>query len=85
MLPVQTREGLTTDSPLLRNQSACCYGVMPRINEWAVVRTSGKGVKVTMDTPVTVLGTFHVEEMRENGTLTSIYQLDCDRVINSKE
>jgi hypothetical protein len=85
MLPVQAKDGLTTDFLLLRNQSACCYGVMPKMNEWTVVRTSGKGVKVTMDTPVTVLGTFHVGETRENGTLTSVYQLDCDRLINSKD
>ena len=85
MLPVHTADQLTTDFLVLRNQSACCYGIMPKINEWVVVRTTGKGVKVTMDVPITVLGTFHVGEVRENGTLTAIYELDCDGVINPKE
>jgi hypothetical protein len=84
MLPVQTENNLTTDFLLLRNQSACCYGVMPKINEWVIVRTTGKGVKAIMDTPITVLGTFHVEAVSENGTLSGIYKLDCDKIINPK-
>jgi hypothetical protein len=82
MLPVRTQGELTTDFLLLRNQSACCYGVMPKINEWVAVRTAGKGVKVFLDTPVTVLGTFHVGASGTSGSLTSIYQLNCDRLIN---
>jgi hypothetical protein len=85
MLPVQTENNLTTDFLLLRNQSACCYGVMPKINEWVIVRTTGKGVNAVMDTPITVLGTFHVSAVSENGTLSGIYKLDCDKIINSKE
>jgi hypothetical protein len=85
MLPVQTENNLTTDFLLLRNQSACCYGVMPKINEWVIVRTTGKGVKAIMDTPITVLGTFHVGAVGENGSLSGIYKLDCDRIINPKE
>jgi hypothetical protein len=85
MLPVHTENGLTTDFLLLRNQSACCYGVMPKINEWVVVRTMGKGVKTIMDTPITVLGTFHVGAINENGKLSGIYKLECDRLVSPKE
>ena len=84
MLPLHSSGDLATDFLLLRNQSACCYGVMPKVNEWVIVRTTGKGVKVTMDIPVTVLGTLHVGEMRENGELSGIYELDCDKVLNPK-
>ena len=84
ILPVHTENGLTTDFLLLRNQSACCYGVMPKINEWVVVRSAGKGVKAVMDVPMTVAGTFHIAEHRENGVLTAIYQLDCDQLIPPK-
>jgi hypothetical protein len=84
MLPLQSSGEFTTDFLLLRNQSACCYGIMPKINEWVVVRTTGKGVKVTKDIPVTVLGTLHVGEIRENGELSGIYKLDCDRMLNPK-
>lgn len=84
MLPLHSSGDLATDFLLLRNQSACCYGVMPKITEWVLVRTTGKGVKVTMDIPVTVLGTLHVGEIRENGQLSGIYKLDCDKVMDPK-
>ena len=84
MLPVRVDGGLTGDFLLLRNQSACCYGVMPRVNEWVIVRMAGKGVKPIMDVPVTALGTFHVGEMRENGHLVGIYVLDCDQLLPPK-
>jgi len=83
MLPTRTQDGLASEFLLLRNQSACCYGTMPRINEWVIVEASGKGVKPVMDVPVTALGTFHVGEQRDNGHLLGIYRLDCDRLINS--
>lgn len=85
MLPLKVANGLATDFLLLKNQSACCYGVMPRINEWVVVRTAGKGVKPIKDVPVTVQGTLHVGEIREEGHLTGIYRLDCDRLLQGDE
>ena len=81
MLPTRTQDGLASEFLLLRNQSACCYGTMPRINEWVIVEASGKGVKSVMDVPVTALGKFHVGEQRDNGHLLGIYRLDCDRLI----
>jgi hypothetical protein len=83
MLPMHVTHGLATDFLILKSQSACCYGVMPRINEWVIVRTTGKGVKPVMDVPVTVQGTFHVGELREDGHLTGIYELDCDRLLQT--
>ena len=82
MLPMTFQRGLTTDFLILRNQSMCCYGIPPKITEWVNVRTSGKGIKPIMDEPITVCGTFHVGEVRENGALVGIYSLNCDRVIN---
>lgn len=84
MLPVRVTDGLTSDFLLLRNQSACCYGKMPRVNEWVIVRMAGKGVKPVMDVPITALGTFHVGEIREDGHLVGIYQLDCDQLLPAK-
>jgi hypothetical protein len=85
MLPLRVTHGLAADFLLLKSQSACCYGVMPRINEWVIVRATGKGVKPVMDVPVTVQGTFHVGEIREEGHLTGIYRLDCDRLLQGDE
>jgi hypothetical protein len=84
LLPINVRHGLTTEFLLLRNQSACCYGLTPKINEWIIVQTTGDGVKPTMDVPITAEGTLHVGEQREEGHLLGIYKLDCDRVLNLK-
>ena len=65
MMPVRVSDGMRSDFLLLRNQSACCYGILPRVNEWVIVRMAGKGVKPVMAIPITALGTFQVGEMRE--------------------
>jgi hypothetical protein len=80
MLPMKMKDGLAVDFLLLRNQMACCFGGTPGITEWIQVRTTGKGVKPVMDIPIFVFGTVHVEEIRENGFLSGLYQMDCEKV-----
>jgi hypothetical protein len=79
MLPLKVEGGLVTELLIMRDQSMCCYGVVPKINEWISVKMS-KGVKAIMDQAVTVYGTLHVGEMRENGYLVGIYQLDGQKI-----
>jgi hypothetical protein len=80
MLPMKLDHGLVTEFLLLRNQMGCCYGLSPSMNELIDVRTAGKGVPALMDDLITVYGTLHVAEVRENGYLTGIYKMDCERV-----
>jgi hypothetical protein len=80
MLPMKFNGSLATDFLLMRNQSLCCYRMPPRITEWVNVRMAGKGVKPMVDEPVTVFGTFHVGEVRENGDLVGIYRLDGQKL-----
>jgi hypothetical protein len=80
MLPLKQENGLATDFILLRNRMMCCYGMMPKINEWIHVRMSGKGALCIMDTPVTISGTLHVQEYRENRTMLGIYRIDGDKL-----
>ena len=80
MLPMKMKDGLAVDFLLLRNQMACCFGGTPGITEWIRVRTTGKGVKPVMDIPIFVFGTFHVGEIRENGFLSGIYEMDCEKI-----
>jgi len=81
LLPVKMDDGLAVEFLLMRNQSMCCYGVPPKINEWITVQMTGKGVKAVMDRPIAVVGTLHVGPAQENGLLTGIYGLEGDRVI----
>jgi len=81
LLPVKMDDGLAVEFLLMRNQSMCCYGVPPKINEWITVRMTGKGVKPVMDQPIAVAGTLHVGPIQENGLLTGIYDMDATKVI----
>ena len=81
MMPMNYQSGFTTNCVLLRNQSLCCFGIPPRINEWVVVRMTGKSIEVILDRPVTIFGKLHVGEYRENGRLLrSIYLMDGEKM-----
>ncbi|MFM1770816.1 MAG: hypothetical protein RJA22_3345 [Verrucomicrobiota bacterium] len=80
MLPLKVEGGLVTELLVMKDQSMCCYGTTPKLNEWVSVKMKKRGVRPLMDQPVTLFGTLHVGEMRENGYLTGIYRLDGDRM-----
>jgi hypothetical protein len=82
MLPVQIKNGHATEFLLLKDRSACCYGLTPKLTEWIIAHDNGGKTKLVTDEPVTAEGTFHVGAQRENGELAGIYELDCDRVID---
>ncbi|MBI5773164.1 MAG: DUF3299 domain-containing protein [Verrucomicrobia bacterium] len=81
LLPLRMQEGLAVEFLLMRDQSLCCYGAVPKVNEWISVRATGRGAKVRMDQPVTVGGVLRVGDFRENGWLTGIYQLEAEKVL----
>lgn len=80
MLPLKVEKGLVTELLIMRDQSMCCYGTVPRINEWVSVKMVGQGVKPIMDQAVTLFGKLKVGEMYENGYLVGIYALDGERM-----
>lgn len=81
MLPLKVEGGLVTELLIMKDQSMCCYGSTPKIHEWVSVKMSGPGVKPIMDQIVTLQGTFHVGEQRENGYLVSIYRMDGEKMV----
>ncbi|MEW6303692.1 MAG: DUF3299 domain-containing protein [Verrucomicrobiota bacterium] len=80
MLPLKVEGGLITELLIMRDQSMCCYGAVPKINEWVSVRMTSKGVKPIMDQAVTIYGKLKVGEIRENGYLVGIYEMDGERM-----
>ena len=80
MLPLKVEGGLVTELLIMRDQSMCCYGVQPKINEWVSVKMGKTGVKPVMDQPITMFGKLRVGEMRENGYLVGIYSLDGEKM-----
>jgi hypothetical protein len=63
MLPLKVEGGLITELLVMRDQSMCCFGTVPKINEWVSVKMVGKGVKPIMDQAVTIYGLLKVGEM----------------------
>ena len=84
MLPVKMAGGLVKEFLLVKDPMLCCYGIMPKINEWVVVKMVGKGVKPLMDIPITFDGKLRVGEMYENGYLTGLYLLEGDKMAETK-
>lgn len=80
MLPLKVEGGLITELLIMRDQSMCCYGSVPKINEWVSVKMTGKGVKPIMDQAVTLYGKLKVGEVRENGYLVGIYEMDGEKM-----
>ena len=79
MLPTKMANGRATEFLLMANQMACCFGAVPNMNDWVVVRMP-QGVAVVQDVPISFYGTFRVGAMVENGYLTGIYALDAERM-----
>jgi len=80
MLPLKVEQGLVTELLIMRDQSMCCYGTVPKINEWVSVKMTGKGVKPVMDQAVTMMGTLKVGAIRENGYLVGIYEMAGEKM-----
>jgi hypothetical protein len=84
MLPTKMDKGLVLEFLLVKDAMMCCYGVMPKVNEWVVVKMTGAGVKPLMDIPITFEGTLRVGEMYENSYLTGVYLLEGERMAAAK-
>jgi hypothetical protein len=84
MLPVKMDKGLVTEFLLVKDPMMCCYGVMPKVNEWVVVRMVGPGVPPLMDVPITFEGTLAVGQLYEGGYLTGLYLLKGDKRVETK-
>ena len=81
MLPVKMDGGLVTEFLLVKDPMLCCYGVMPNMNEWVVVRMVKGGVKPLMDVPLSFEGELKVGAMYENGYMTGVYLLNGEKML----
>lgn len=84
MLPVKTDKGLVTEFLLMKDPMMCCYGVVPQINEWIVVRMTNNGVQALQDVPISFYGKLHVKELYDNGYLSGIYLLEAEKMAPTK-
>jgi len=83
MLPLKIDGGLVREFLLMRDQSMCCFGIVPNINDWVSVSMSPPGVKAIMDQPVIIFGTFDVGEVYDHGMLSSIYRMEGEELLDA--
>lgn len=80
VLPLALVDGRATQFLLLRTQSACCFGLVPRVNELVVVHVPAPGIKPRPDTPMVAAGVLHLKWIGEGGQLTALYEMQADKV-----
>jgi hypothetical protein len=83
MIPIDTNEtgDKATSFILARSQATCCYGIIPKLNEWMFVKMgNGKDTDAVMDVPVTVFGTLSVGEQNKKDMGWSLYRMAADKV-----
>lgn len=81
MLPLKVENGKVTELLIMRDQSMCCFGTVPKINEWISIKMEGDGVDPIMDQAVTLMGQLLVGEVLENEYLVGIYEMLGDKMI----
>lgn len=85
MLPIKMDQGVVKEFLLVKDPMMCCYGIMPKINEWVVVKMTGKGVPPLMDVPISFEGKLQVGELYDNGYLTGLYLLEGEKQTTQKK
>ena len=80
MVPVKREGSLVREFMLVSSPMLCCFGMMPRVNEWVTVRMVAKGLAPVQEVPLTLYGTLRVGETCENGFLVGLDQLDGERL-----
>jgi hypothetical protein len=77
MLPTKLDNGRAVEFLLMANQMACCYGTVPNMNDWVIVKIP-KGVPIIQDVPISFRGLFRVSATFESGYMTGIYELEAE-------
>ncbi|MCZ7646698.1 MAG: DUF3299 domain-containing protein [Planctomycetota bacterium] len=82
MYPIKVEKGAVVAFWLLRNQTLCCFGQFPRLNELVFVTLpEGKSTQWLNDQVVTVWGRLEVgEQKNKDGYVTSIYRMAAEKV-----
>ena len=83
VLPMAVENGRTQSFMLMRNTLFCCYGIMPKMNEWVNVEMGNEKNNpiLKIHTPTVVYGTLEVGENYESGDLNNIYRIKAVDVI----
>lgn len=76
LLPLRLEKGLAVEFFLLSSPTLCCYGTVPEVNEWMLVRMRDEGLPPVQDVPVFLAGRLAVKPRWEEGYLHGIYEME---------
>lgn len=82
MVPMTVERNSARTFILAQSRTTCCYGVIPKLNQWIyVVMDPGKSAETTMDVPVTVFGTLRVgTEFDGQASGWCLYRMTSEKV-----
>lgn len=80
MLPVVFADGGVTEFLGMASTTSCCYGVEPKLTEIIAVRMTKGSTQSLMDSPLFLFGTLRVGPVVDDGFVTAIYSMECDKV-----
>lgn len=84
MMPIEIKRNQVKSFLLVRNQMACCFGMMLGFNEWVFIRCpEDKPADFVPDVVITVYGTMEVGEEIQDGAVMSIFRMRSDEVLHS--
>lgn len=84
MLPTKLEAGFATEFFFLSSSQLCCYGVTPTVNEWIAVKMKKEGLPAVQDVPMTLAGRLRVRAQWTDGILATIYELEGDGLLKTK-
>lgn len=82
LIPVDTDETgeFATVFVIVRSQMTCCYGVVPKLNEWVMVTMEkNKKIRAVSDVPTTVFGTIDIGEKYEDMKGWTLYRMTAKK------
>jgi Uncharacterized protein conserved in bacteria len=79
MMPTAFDKNAVKSFLLMKDQAACCFGAVPKDNEFVDVEMNGeKGTRYMPDVPITVVGKLQVGE---KFLVNSVYRIEADNVV----
>lgn len=81
MMPLQLEDGLAKKFVMMKDMNTCCYGAVPKMNDYVVVQMKNTGIEAIQDIPVQLVGVLHVAEKREDGYVVSLYQMEGEKFL----
>lgn len=86
MIPVEVERDKVKSFVFVSSPLVCCFGQVPKLNEWFLVKMAGEGrAYIMMDLPITVRGRLSMGEEIKNRSVVSLYRIEADEVLGPRD